>query len=360
MRKSILTTVAVALILSGCASSRALQQRYDIVWPSSPQAPRVAFIQNYQGKNDFYELTFWDQVFGKEIRKDLQKPYGVFARGSKIYVSDTVINAVVVIDTKERTVTFIGDSGKGRLRLPLGMDGTPDGTLYVTDGTLRAVNIYDREGKFVRSLGGSGDFKSPSGIAVNSALDRIYIADSRGHKVRVYAMNGDFLFEFGARGDGDGQFNNPTNVAIDRRNNNVLVTDTNGFRVEVFDQDGKFLRKFGEVGDGPGSFVRPKGIGVDSEGNVYVVDAGFNNVQIFSETGALRLFVAGPGRGSGEFNLPAGLYIDDQDRFYVVDSINTRVAVFQFMSEKWKKDNPDEYGKYVISGNPETKLPDGK
>jgi len=54
----------------------------------------------------------------------------------------------------------------------------------------------------------------------------------------------------------------------------------------------------------------------------------------------------GSGRG-GLFMSPAGLYIDENDKVYVVDSLNKRIQVYQYLSEKWKKDHPEEYNKYL-------------
>jgi DNA-binding beta-propeller fold protein YncE len=81
----------------------------------------------------------------------------------------------------------------------------------------------------------------------------------------------------------------------------------------------------------PGNFVRPKGVAFDSQGNIWVADAAFNNFQIFAPTGQVRMFVGSPGIGPGQFQLPSALYIDKNDRVYVGDQLNGRVQVFQFL-----------------------------
>jgi hypothetical protein len=45
-------------------------------------------------------------------------------------------------------------------------------------------------------------------------------------------------------------------------------------------------------------------------GNIYVVDAAFENIQIFDRNEQLLLFFGGPGNGPGEINLPAQILID--------------------------------------------------
>ena len=120
--------------------------------------------------------------------------------------------------------------------------------------------------------------------------------------------------------------------------------------MQAFDLDGKFLRTFGELGDTPGSFSRPKGIGVDTEGHVYVADAAFDNFQIFDENGQILMFVGSAGTGPGYFSLPAGLFVDENDQIYIADQANQRVQVFQYLSEKWKQEHPEEYGKMLPAG----------
>jgi DNA-binding beta-propeller fold protein YncE len=162
------------------------------------------------------------------------------------------------------------------------------------------------------------------------------------------------LFQFGGPGNQDGQFLHPSFLTVEKKSGNVYVSDTNNFRVQVFDRDGKFLRKFGSLGDAPGYFQRPKGVGLDSEGHSYVVEAQFNNFQIFNETGQVLTWVGwgGEGRG-GLFRSPSGLYIDDEDRIYVADTINKRIQLYQYFSERWSREHPDELNRYL--GHPAAK-----
>jgi DNA-binding beta-propeller fold protein YncE len=110
--------------------------------------------------------------------------------------------------------------------------------------------------------------------------------------------------------------------------------DTMNFRVQVFDQEGVYVSTIGSLGASLGQFTRPKGISLDSEDNVYVADAAFNNFQIFNTKGELLLFVGNPGTDPGMFWLPAGLHIDRSDRIYVVDQMNKRVQIFQLLKAK--------------------------
>ena len=337
--------IVLLIILGGCAST--VRHEQTIAFPQPPDEPRVIYVKSITGSLDFRKASFLDIIFGTPSGSDFSMPYGVSALGDKVYIADGPNNAVFVIDTKQETIGQIGGSREGGLTSPIGVAAATDGTVYVTDGPQKKVLVYGPAGGFRFAIGRKGEFASVGGVAVNNDLGRLYVVDTYGHSIHVYNLKSEPLFQFGKEGEGEGQFHFPTNVAIDRKTGNVYVTDTQNFRVQIFDKDGKFLKAFGELGDMPGTFSRPKGIGVDSEGHIYVADAAFNNFQIFDHDGRILMGVGAAGNMPGYFFLPAGLYVDEQDRIYVVDSMNKRVQVFQYLSEKWKKDHPEEYKKLL-------------
>ena len=343
--KLVLWFLYITFILTGCTSQK--QEEIKIVMPPPPEEPRLFYVTSYRGEANFVKNSALDAFLGEQqkgLGKNLFKPYGVAAKEGVIYVTDTAMALVFVIDPKNKKVSFLGEKPPGKLALPVGIAIDSKGIVYVSDSKQKKVFGYDKNGNLVFALGEKGEFRRPSGIAINNNLNRIYVVDTKSHNVKVYDLKTKkLLFEFGKRGKEEGEFNFPTNIAIDRETNNVAVVDTQNFRVQIFDEDGEFLTKFGRLGNVPGMFARPKGIGIDSEDHLYVADAAFNNVQIFDEQGRLLLFFGGAGFDPGKFYLPAGIYVDEEDRVYIVDSFNARVQVYQYVSEKWKKANPKKY-----------------
>ncbi len=51
--------------------------------------------------------------------------------------------------------------------------------------------------------GGEGYFKRPTGIAVDSAAQRIYVTDTLRDKIFVLDMQGNILQTIGKKGDGE-------------------------------------------------------------------------------------------------------------------------------------------------------------
>ncbi len=180
--------------------------------------------------------------------------------------------------------------------MPMGLDIDRHGTLYVLDSSAKQVQVYDQDGKYLRSLAGSKWFSRPSGLAVDPAGERVYVVDTGGvtsdeHRVRVFdAHDGRHLHDIGTRGSGNGELNLPRDVAVGV-DGNLYVVDGANFRVQVFKPDGSFVRVFGGVGRQGGQFSRPKEVATGPDGNVYIVDSAFGNFQIFTPDGKLLLSV---------------------------------------------------------------------
>jgi DNA-binding beta-propeller fold protein YncE len=291
-------------------------------------------------------------VFGRS-REKLLKPYGLATDSSgRIYVADTARRMVYRFDLEGEKATrysefepcgeiearqersFFGRMFSGRPKMalvsPIGVAVDQSDNFYVSDSILRRVFAFDERGRCLRAFGADEELLRPSGIAINKTLGRLYVTDTAGHKVVVYDLEGNRLFEFGQRGDAPGDFNYPTNIFVEE-SGRVFVTDSLNFRVEVFTGEGDFITHFGQLGRVSGSFNKPKGIAVDSEGHIYVVDTLFDNVQIFDFEGRLLLAFGESGVDEGEFWLPSGIFIDGRDNIYVSDSYNTRIQLFKYL-----------------------------
>lgn len=328
--------ILLVAIFAGCATTpKGPAQEW--VWPLPPEEPRIKFIRAYCCTNDFGKSgkdAFLAAVFGTEGDMKMSKPYGITSdEDGKMYVTDTGYDVVWVFDEEGKKVSFLG---RGRLLTPTGIAIGKDGRVFVADSKAQKVFVFDKDDQMVMALGQKpGELVNPSGLAIDPDTDRIYVANTRLHNIKVYdASNGKFLFDIGERGEKQGQLNFPTNIFI--RHRKLYVSDTGNFRVQIFDLDGKFLSTFGKIGDGLGQFARPKGIGVDSEGHIYAVDSAFDNFQIFNEDGQLLLFVGSKGTAPGTFWLPAGLHVDADDRIYIADQYNHRVQIFQYLGKKYE------------------------
>ena len=80
-------------------------------------------------------------------------------------------------------------------------------------------------------------------------------------------------------------------------------------------------------------FYKPCDIAGDSEGNLYVLDAGNHRVQKFDNKGKYLLTFGRSGQGPGEFQWPLSIDINKDGNIYVADWRNCRLEVFSSHGE---------------------------
>jgi DNA-binding beta-propeller fold protein YncE len=260
------------------------------------------------------------------------RPTGVAERDGLLYVADPGAQALWIFDGPNQRAHKITRVRGVTLASPVAVAAGPDATVFVADSALREVWQLDRAGALIRIVAKDG-LERPAGLAYDAGRDRLYVADSISHRIKVYQSSGTHILTWGTRGSGNGEFNHPTHVALDRRGT-VLVTDALNFRIQAFDRDGRFLWTIGRQGDGSGDLAGPKGTATDSLNHLFVVDSLFDAVQIFQPDGTLLLTLGERGVRPGQFWLPGGIFINKEDRIFVADSYNQRIQVFDFLRGK--------------------------
>ena len=337
----LLSIVVLAFFAAPVAGQqiRSTKEGTGLVWPLPPDEPKIKYIGAVGGTLDVEKGKGIDGKFVCSNSVDaMQKPYAVaIGENNRMYVTGK--GRVLVFDPRGGEYGCLGDaSGAEKLISPAGIAVSKDNRIFVTDIAAHRVFVYDSDGRFIKTIGGPDEFDAPSGVVADESNKKLYIIDSKKHRVNVYALDDyKFIRTIGSRGLAeDGKFNFPTNGAVDSKGN-LYVVDTGNFRVQVFDKSGRYVRSLGKIGDVPGSLARPKGIAVDSEDHLYVVDAAFQNVQIFDTEGRLLLFFGTGGWGPGYFTLPAGIAVDPDDKIYIVDQWPGNVQVFQYTGERYQQ-----------------------
>ena len=147
--------------------------------------------------------------------------------------------------------------------------------------------------------GGTAEFRSPDGLAVDSR-GNVYVADAENQRIRkidpsgnvsTWAGNGGPSFSDGTGGpNGMASFEEPNGLAVDAFDN-LYVADTDDARIRRIDSQGNVTTVAGDGNmsfmDGSGGpngtaeFDLPYGVAVDAAGDVFVADEGNNDVRVF-------------------------------------------------------------------------------
>ncbi|MCB1930468.1 MAG: 6-bladed beta-propeller [Rhodocyclaceae bacterium] len=336
--------IATLAVIAGCAEIRPEGEagtKLELVYPGPPDEPRFIFERSIASSADVIADSDDDQfrrLLTGELRSGtaFAKPYAAAVHHGRLFVSDTADRTVKAFDLHEQKFFLVGQEEPGLLIKPIGLDTDDAGNIYVADATARAIQIYDRDGRHLRKIGGKDLFDRLTSVTASPDGSRIYVVDIGGvlsdnHRIRVFdAHTGEHIRDIGKRGAGPGEFNLPRDLAIGK-DGRLYVVDGGNFRVQIFDAEGKYLDAFGKAGRQYGNFSRPKEIAIGPDGNVYVADAAFGNFQIFNPDGDLLMFVGqrSESPGPGRYMLPSGITVDDDGRIYFVDQWFRKVDVFR-------------------------------
>jgi DNA-binding beta-propeller fold protein YncE len=183
------------------------------------------------------------------------------------YVTDSGRQRVLVFGPDEVFRAEIG-SDKDAMK-PTGVAVTAD-RLLVSDLNAHCVRVYGKAGYqplFTIPRDPKADQPGKLFMPVNLAVDtkgQVYVCDLAACEVQVYDAEGKHLRTIGSRGDALGQFARPKGIAVDRAGR-VFVVDAATQVCQIFDADGKLLLFFGEPGQSAGALGLPAGICVEEK-----------------------------------------------------------------------------------------------
>ena len=226
-----------------------------------------------------------------------------------IYIADMYNNRVQVFSCNGDYLFMFSE----KMSEPVGICILQN-TVFVTQYSGYCVNMYELEGKLMKSVGSNGNgeaqFYGPRGIDVSDRNHNIYVCDCWNNRVQIlteelkyHSMLGIDMFTYPrdikvtrdrvlvldesdtcmfifnseqllinriiTRGSGK-QTNSPFSFDIDR-DYNIVMSDYSNHCVYVFNKEGEQIHKFGKQGQGIGEFISPYGIVLDNTGRIIVV-----------------------------------------------------------------------------------------
>lgn len=304
--------IFIALLISlvaGCASAPK-QEINKVFYPPPPDAPRLQYLTHFNGETDIVakKSAFAAFITGaQESKRRLDKPYGLAVANGKIYVAD-VNEGVIVFDLEKREYGGLqGAGGMGKLVQPINIRIDSEGNKYVSDPIRGQVVVFDKNDFYVTAFGMPENWKPVDAVPYQGEL---FVADMKNGEIAVLnKKDGTLQRRFGQIGEIKERLSRPTNLAFDSEGH-LFVSDAGRFQILKYDRDGHFMGTIGEIGKESGTFARPRGIAIDRKQRIYAVDAAFGNVQIFDKDGFLLGFFGTTGYNPGDMNLPSQVVVD--------------------------------------------------
>ena len=205
----------------------------------------------------FTKMTLKGDVVWQRGKAELEKDSGIWGKGAKGY-------------------------------RPTNTSFRPDGGYYLGDGYgSNYLFEYDRNDKFVRTLGGpgtmDGQFKTPHGQWLDNrdGTPKLVVADRANKRLQWFGLDGKHIKTLGG-------FLFPAD--IDTQGDLMLVPDLHA-RVTLLDKNNEVITQFGDdpawrskVLDGkigmrgkpalwqPGKFIHPHDACFDARGNIYIAE----------------------------------------------------------------------------------------
>ena len=336
-----------SMLLASCTSdlTRTGQDNGPVIYPPPPDTTRIQYLTSISSSQEIAgkQSAFNRFLFGEVPPLTVTKPYGIAVRNSRIYVCDTGIGGLVIIDLERKKMDLFIPGGKGQLQFPINCHVDEEGLLYVADGNRRQIVVFDDGGNYVSAFGGQEGFK-PTDVAVIE--DKIFVSSVTDQRIYVYSSDSlNFVRSFPEAEAGDPEYlYQPVNIEVTA--DEIYVSDMGDFKIKVYSHDGRYLRSVSGYGNRYGQLTRPKGIAVDREQNLYIADAAFENVQIFDKEGRLLMFFGGHYTRPGDMWLPAGVAIDYNNlqyfRDYVDESFDLQYLIF--VTNQYGPDKISVYG----------------
>jgi DNA-binding beta-propeller fold protein YncE len=178
-------------------------------------------------------------------------------RPAEVYV-DEQTNELYAVDgyTNHRVVVFDAETGK-LLRFWGAYGKRPDDA--ARDRPVAGQNAAVTQLNVPHGITGSRD-----GL--------IYAADRTNSRIQVFKRNGEFVKEAFTRTGTGGAFS--VALSPDQAQEFVYVTDGTGHRIVIMRRSTmEVIGQFSREGRAPGEVARPHNITVDSQGNIYVAEA---------------------------------------------------------------------------------------
>lgn len=197
-----------------------------------------------------------------------------FGQDDRVLVPDTHYSVIREYTREGEQLAAWGSFGSGddQFVYPTGIVEDVDGTFYISEYGMDAERIrsFAPDHGMIKTWGGFGE--DPG--MVNRAMDinmgpdgLLYVTDTANHRIQVFTKDGTWVRMFGD--EETMEFPYDADWGPDGQ---LYVTDYGHGRVARFTPEGELTGRWGGIGRGPDQMSGPRGVTVSPSGLVYLAD----------------------------------------------------------------------------------------
>ncbi len=258
------------------------------------------------------------------LKLGLVCPSGIVCFDESYIIVDRYAHKLCFLDKRGGLIKTVGGASGRPFSYPRNICVDDEGMLWVTDSWNHSIKKINRDGKIMACFGGygenHGEFSEPWGISFHNG--EIIVSDRNNHRIQIFDKQGNFIRQFGLSGP-DREYFESDKFKTGFVYEYWLKTSNRFSTVETcFRKDGY------EVGN----MEYPLNISVSERGEIAVVDSGNDRIQRFSHDGEL---IGGFTKRDGLDFFADAVFLDDDsllvsgevsDKVFVVDKNNDLIG----------------------------------
>ena len=242
---------------------------------------------------------------------ELNRPrsLAIHYKTGNIYIADMNNHRVQVFSCNGDYLSMFSEKMDGPVGICISQN-----TVFVTQVYDNCINMYELEGKLIKSVGSEGNgeaqFNKPLGLDVSDRTNNIYVCDYTNHRIQILTEELKYHSMLGTD-----LLGHPCDVKVTR--DRVLVLADSDPCMFVFNSDHVLTNRLITRGVGMQTY-KPSFFDIDREYNIIMSDLGNNCVYVFNQDGEQIHKFGKEGQGIGEFHHPFGIVLDNTGHIIVV------------------------------------------
>ena len=236
---------------------------------------------------------------------EFHNPRGVSIDRTKneVFIADRNNCRIQVLTTEGE---YLRSFGTDHLKEPFGICVSQDG-VFVTDEATECLLRFSLAGTFINKTGSRGTipgcFTEISGLCCEAGL--VYVCDGSVQQIQIFDINLKFVKQFGY-----GEMKLPTDIAIYSETLHILSMKQN--TIYCYNRDGTYLRKI-ELAGQEQQMTVALFFTIDKKGNFIITDQSSNEIRIFSPNGVIKHIL-----GRGHLPFLTGMTLDNTNNIICV------------------------------------------